>query len=39
MSTTELKILYIVLGMVLAFTGLFILIAYIPAERFDWMFQ
>jgi hypothetical protein len=39
MSTTELKILYIVLGMILAFTGIFILITCIPGERFNWMFQ
>lgn len=39
MSTTELKILYIILGMILAFAGIFILLCFIPGERFNWMFQ
>jgi hypothetical protein len=39
MDTTELKILYIVLGMILAFTGIFILLSFIPGERFNWMFE
>jgi hypothetical protein len=38
MSTTELKMVYIILGMLLAFTAIFILITCIPGERFDWMF-
>ena len=39
MSTTELKMVYIILGMILAFTAIFILISYIPAERLNWLFE
>lgn len=39
MSTTEQKMVYIILGMILAFTAIFILITCIPGERFNWMFQ
>lgn len=39
MNETELKILYIIVGMILAFTAIFIIISYIPAERFNWMFE
>jgi hypothetical protein len=39
MSTTEAKMVYIILGMILAFTAIFILITCIPGERLNWLFQ
>ncbi len=37
MSSTEQRLLWIVAGMIAAFIGIFILIAYIPAEKLAWL--
>jgi hypothetical protein len=36
-TSGERRLLWVVIGMVAAFIGIFILIAYIPAERFRWL--
>ena len=38
MTATEAKMVYIILGMILAFAAIFILITCIPGERLDWLF-
>jgi hypothetical protein len=36
-TSTERRLLWIVIGMVAAFIGIFILITYVPAEKFRWL--
>lgn len=37
MDATERRMLYIIVGMIAAFVGIFVLLAYIPAERLRWL--
>jgi hypothetical protein len=36
-TSTERRLLWIVIGMVAAFIGIFVLVAYIPAEKLRWL--
>ena len=39
MDATERRMLWIILGMIIAFVGVFILLSYIPAERLRGLFD